>query len=71
MSHCAIGLWMHTYFNSTSVKVISTALAGSAAVGEVSSTYGVAGVLQRITQENGLPLLCLLALGLFVFVVVK
>ncbi|GBF87433.1 dynein heavy chain axonemal protein [Raphidocelis subcapitata] len=63
--HCAFGLWMHTYF---------PAKGGDLSAIELSVDSGnavVAGVWARITQINGLPLLCLLLVHLIAFVVVS
>lgn len=67
-THCAFGLWMHTYFNAGSVHGLSNVTNKTNNAKFVNLTESVWG--RRITQINGLPLLILLAvhLGMHVFI---
>ncbi|GLI61617.1 hypothetical protein VaNZ11_004035 [Volvox africanus] len=80
VAHCAFGLWMHTYFrvvvpgNSNGIEEVShlTEAVNNAALKSSSSNLSVlqrSSVWHRITQPNGLSLLCVMA-GLVLWLVI-
>ncbi|KAI8468596.1 MAG: hypothetical protein J3K34DRAFT_477538 [Monoraphidium minutum] len=69
-SHCAFGLWMHTYHAAKSGDLSALGV-GSASSNTLIASVANSGVWARITQVNGLPLLCLLLVHVIFFFIVS
>lgn len=72
-THCAVGVWMHTFFHAGSARqpldlsVIAAGGSGAAVLQQVSQSW----VWRRITQLNGLPLLILLVVHMAIHVLIR